>query len=215
MIERDRVWMGGGRRVAPGCDRKGENKGRNAQHAVHERLPGTRFRAAVDAGRVPAYFCRDRKSRRRIILPNSAPQQELPPPNGLRKAKGALGERQLRTWIQQSLSVNSESDGGGAVCGLFDWSIKMGARMSISFWQADRNWFIQQRISTLSEQGASAPAVPAVDRSSTAARKSEDEAALAGNGELRSAAVNALELSSSSGYTTSLATPGSLLDRSA
>jgi hypothetical protein len=78
---------------------------------------------------------------------------------------------------------------------------------SISFWQADRNWYIQQRVSTLSAR-APAPAVPAVDQSSPAAREAGQAAALSGGNELKSAAISALELSSSAGYTSALATNG-------
>jgi hypothetical protein len=77
----------------------------------------------------------------------------------------------------------------------------------ISFWQADRNWLIQQRVLTLSTQG-SAPAVPAVDQSSHAAREADQAAALNGGNELKSAAISTLELSSGSGYTAGLTSGG-------
>jgi hypothetical protein len=77
----------------------------------------------------------------------------------------------------------------------------------ISFWQADRNWFIQQRVLTLSTQ-ASAPVAPPVDQSSHAAREADQAAAFNGGNELKSAAISALELSSSAGYTAGLTTGG-------
>lgn len=91
----------------------------------------------------------------------------------------------------------------------------------ISFWQSDRNWYIQQRVRSLSTQ-VPGPAVPLVDQSSHAAREAEQAAALDGGNELKSAAISALELSSSAGFTTGLSSgpatsgppkPGSLIDR--
>jgi hypothetical protein len=84
----------------------------------------------------------------------------------------------------------------------------------LSFWQADRNWFIQQRVWTLSDATPAGPAVPAVDQSSDAARKVDQQVASGALDELKSEAINSLELSSPSGYTSSLAS-GRLLDRSA
>jgi hypothetical protein len=77
----------------------------------------------------------------------------------------------------------------------------------ISFWQADRNWFIQQRVLTLSTQ-ASAPVVPAADQSSHAAREADRAAAFNGGTELKSAAISGLELNSSTGYTAGLTAGG-------
>jgi hypothetical protein len=85
---------------------------------------------------------------------------------------------------------------------------------TISYWQADRNWYIQQQIWTLSYFNVAPPPVPKVDQSSDAARASAQAGALHGSNELRSAAIGALELGSNSPYTASLATPGQLLNRS-
>jgi hypothetical protein len=84
----------------------------------------------------------------------------------------------------------------------------------LSFWQADRNWFIQQRVWTLSDITPAGPPIPAVDQSSDAARMADQQAALGSLDELKSEAINSLELSSPSGYTSSLAS-GRLLNRSA
>jgi hypothetical protein len=89
---------------------------------------------------------------------------------------------------------------------------------AVSFWQADQNWSIQQRIWKLSYNG-SAVHVPG---SSTPANTSSgvasaDQIALARATEpLRSAAISTLELSSSSksGYTSNVATTGILLNLS-
>jgi hypothetical protein len=88
---------------------------------------------------------------------------------------------------------------------------------TISFWQADQNWSIQQRIWTLSSNspakwGAAAPA------NASSGVASADQIALMRITEpLKSAAMSALELSSSSmsGYTSNVATPGTLVNFSA
>jgi hypothetical protein len=74
---------------------------------------------------------------------------------------------------------------------------------TISFWQADRNWYIQQRIWTLSASTEIDPNAPAAPTNKSP--------------ELKSAEISGLQLSSSSrsGYTSSIATGGSLLNLSA
>src|SRR5580704_4402944 len=84
----------------------------------------------------------------------------------------------------------------------------------LSFWQADRNWYIQQRVWTLSDVSSARPVIPAVDQSSDAARLADQQAATEALDEFKTAAIGALELSSHSGYTSSLAS-GRLLNRSA
>ncbi|HEY6258093.1 MAG TPA: hypothetical protein VIY51_20110 [Xanthobacteraceae bacterium] len=81
---------------------------------------------------------------------------------------------------------------------------------TISFWQADRNWYIQQRVRTLSDAGSAAPVVSAVDQSSDAARRADQQAATQAGDELKSAAINALELSASGGYTSDLTSAAAL-----
>jgi hypothetical protein len=88
---------------------------------------------------------------------------------------------------------------------------------TISFWQADRNWYIQQRIWTLSaSRPAVSPAAP-INQRSRIASIADQVVSPSVVEPLKGAAVNALELSSSSrsGYTSSIATSGSLLKLSA
>jgi hypothetical protein len=91
---------------------------------------------------------------------------------------------------------------------------------AISFWQADRNWYIQQRIWTLSASRPAGPeGSPAVPISQTSRIASIVDQVVSPSvvEPLKGAAINALELSSSSrsGYTSSIATSGSLLKLSA
>jgi hypothetical protein len=88
---------------------------------------------------------------------------------------------------------------------------------TISFWQADRNWYIQQRIWTLSaSRPAGSSAVP-INQTSRIASIIDQVVSPSVAEPLKGAAINALELSSSSssGYTSSIATSGSLLKLSA
>jgi hypothetical protein len=87
--------------------------------------------------------------------------------------------------------------------------------LTISFWQADRNWYIQQRIWTLS---ASRPAgSPPINQTSRIASIADQVVSPSVVEPLKGAAINALELSSSSssGYGSSVAASGSLLKLSA
>jgi hypothetical protein len=84
---------------------------------------------------------------------------------------------------------------------------------TISFWQADRNWYIQQRIWTLSAtRPADSPTVP-INQTSCIASIADQVVSPSVVEPLKGAAINALELSSSSssGYGSSVAASGSLL----
>ena len=85
---------------------------------------------------------------------------------------------------------------------------------TISFFQADQNWYIQPRIWTLSANGASDPAGPGASTKQVSGVASiAGQAAVRVSDDLKGAEISARQLSSTSksGYASIIVSTGSLL----